>query len=140
MVGLTVISGWGFLRLAVLKVREVDFRGALSGGSEPAQGAVEESQEAILPDALVSCAHRRRSRSVFSQRYELSFPVYVRSELTAVFAWKGVPILHLIPSPFPKGWHTPDDNRDLIDPDTVEDLNKILRVFVAEYLHLSVNI
>lgn len=52
----------------------------------------------------------------------------------------GVPILHIIPTPFPKGWHTPEDNRELIDPDTTEDLNKILRVFVAEYLHLSVNI
>lgn len=47
--------------------------------------------------------------------------------------------MHLITIPFPKFWHTPRDNRAAVDLDTVENLNKILRVFVAEYLHLSVN-
>lgn len=55
------------------------------------------------------------------------------------FLRKKVPILHLIPVPFPREWHTPKDNRDIIDIDTVENLNKILRIFVAEYLHMSVN-
>ncbi|PSN58320.1 hypothetical protein C0J52_00166 [Blattella germanica] len=49
-----------------------------------------------------------------------------------------VPILHLIPVPFPTVWHTENDNRNAIDLSTVENLNKILRVFVAEYLHCQI--
>lgn len=54
------------------------------------------------------------------------------------FLQRNVPILHVIPSPFPDVWHTPRDNKDAVDMHTVENLNKILRVFVAEYLHLPV--
>ncbi|XP_071833425.1 glutaminyl-peptide cyclotransferase-like isoform X2 [Apostichopus japonicus] len=45
-------------------------------------------------------------------------------------------IIHLIASPFPRVWHTMDDNRDALDPPSIDDLNKILHVFVVEYLHL----
>ncbi|KAJ8963660.1 hypothetical protein NQ314_005451 [Rhamnusium bicolor] len=51
-----------------------------------------------------------------------------------------VPILHLISNPFPGEWHTPADNRDIVNEHTVEDINKILRVFVAEYLNVLVKI
>ncbi|KAI4457263.1 glutaminyl-peptide cyclotransferase [Holotrichia oblita] len=54
------------------------------------------------------------------------------------FLERGVPVLHLIPSQFPKVWHTINDNRQIVDITTTENMNKILRVFVAEYLHLSV--
>ncbi|XP_067559347.1 glutaminyl-peptide cyclotransferase isoform X3 [Pseudorca crassidens] len=48
----------------------------------------------------------------------------------------GVPVLHLIPSPFPEVWHTMDDNEENLDKTTIDNLNKILKVFVLEYLHL----
>lgn len=53
------------------------------------------------------------------------------------FLDRNVPVLHLIPYPFPKVWHKPSDNRDNIDMSTVENLNKILRTFVASYLHIN---
>lgn len=52
------------------------------------------------------------------------------------FLRRGVPILHLIPHPFPEVWHTSRDNRDAIDMSTVDNLCKILRAFVASYLHM----
>lgn len=52
------------------------------------------------------------------------------------FMQRGVPIVHLIPVPFPHEWHTADDSRSAIDMVTVDNLNRILRVFVVEYLHL----
>ncbi|TKC44683.1 hypothetical protein EI555_001809, partial [Monodon monoceros] len=52
------------------------------------------------------------------------------------FLRKGVPVLHLIPSPFPEVWHTMDDNEENLDKTTIDNLNKILKVFVLEYLHL----
>eukprot|EP00096_Caligus_rogercresseyi_P005215 TRINITY_DN2026_c0_g1_i1.p1 TRINITY_DN2026_c0_g1~~TRINITY_DN2026_c0_g1_i1.p1 ORF type:complete len:346 (+),score=62.72 TRINITY_DN2026_c0_g1_i1:415-1452(+) len=53
------------------------------------------------------------------------------------FLRRGVPILHLIPVPFPKVWHTINDDLSAIDFKTVSDLNKILRTFVATYLSIG---
>jgi len=53
------------------------------------------------------------------------------------FLRRSVPILHLIPVPFPDAWHKIDDNASVVDYPTVEKLNKILRVFVSEYLELA---
>ncbi|KAG8184728.1 hypothetical protein JTE90_019331 [Oedothorax gibbosus] len=54
------------------------------------------------------------------------------------FMKRGVPIVHLIPSPFPHVWHRESDNRESLHHPTIDNLNKILRVFIAEYLHLGV--
>ncbi|OXB54920.1 hypothetical protein ASZ78_014184 [Callipepla squamata] len=48
----------------------------------------------------------------------------------------GVPVLHLIPSPFPEVWHTLEDTEENLDQTTIENLSKILQVFVLEYLNL----
>lgn len=53
------------------------------------------------------------------------------------FMQRGVPILHLITSPFPSVWHTDADKKDALDYPTIDDLNKILRVFVVEYLQVN---
>ena len=66
---------------------------------------------------------------------------------TPSFVWKsnppsalppppGVPILHVIATPFPAFWHTLDDTEDNLHRPTVENLTRILAVFVAEYLGL----
>ncbi|XP_020643794.3 glutaminyl-peptide cyclotransferase isoform X1 [Pogona vitticeps] len=52
------------------------------------------------------------------------------------FLRRGVPVLHLIPSPFPRVWHTMEDTEENLDKPTVDNLNKILQVFVLEYLNL----
>ncbi|XP_030382563.1 glutaminyl-peptide cyclotransferase isoform X1 [Scaptodrosophila lebanonensis] len=51
------------------------------------------------------------------------------------FLQRNVPILHLIPMPFPSVWHTPDDNESVIDYATTENLALIVRLFTLEYLH-----
>lgn len=55
------------------------------------------------------------------------------------FLKRGVPIVHLITYPFPDVWHKPSDDASAIDYHSVYDLNKILTVFVAEYLHMGTN-
>lgn len=52
------------------------------------------------------------------------------------FLRKGVPILHLISTPFPWVWHTMDDTVENLHPPTIENLVKIVTIFVAEYLGL----
>lgn len=52
------------------------------------------------------------------------------------FLHRGVPVLHLISTPFPSVWHTPSDSEANLHPPTVYNLSRILAVFLAEYLGL----
>ncbi|CAO3570825.1 unnamed protein product [Mortierella alpina] len=52
------------------------------------------------------------------------------------FLERGVPIFHVIPSPFPTVWHTLSDNADVISEEVVEGWANIFRTFTVEYLHL----
>ncbi|KAF9289398.1 hypothetical protein BGZ68_009422 [Mortierella alpina] len=52
------------------------------------------------------------------------------------FLEKGVPIFHVIPSPFPHVWHSLQDDADAISEEVVEGWANIFRVFTVEYLHL----
>ncbi|KAI8066504.1 hypothetical protein BC940DRAFT_302328 [Gongronella butleri] len=53
------------------------------------------------------------------------------------FRDRGVPILHLIPSPFPEVWHTPLDDAEHLDPHVIANLDILFRAFVCEYLELD---
>lgn len=48
----------------------------------------------------------------------------------------GVPVLHLIATPFPSVWHTSNDSEANLHPPTVHNLSRILAVFLTEYLGL----
>ena len=61
----------------------------------------------------------------------------LKTKFCTFFLSLDVPILHLIPVPFPDVWHKIEDNGDAVDYPTVEKLNKILRVFVSEFLELA---
>ncbi|KAI1842481.1 hypothetical protein JX266_011376 [Neoarthrinium moseri] len=53
------------------------------------------------------------------------------------FITRGVPTLHLIPSPFPVGiWHTMNDDGAHLDPATVRDWAKIVTAFTMEWLDM----
>lgn len=54
------------------------------------------------------------------------------------FIERDVPVLHIIPLPFPTEWHTPQDNMDIIDMQSVDHIVKIMSIFIVEYLHLGV--
>ncbi|SYW81085.1 related to Glutaminyl-peptide cyclotransferase precursor [Ustilago bromivora] len=54
------------------------------------------------------------------------------------FLRNGVPILHVIPSPFPNVWHKLSDDREALDYGTMYAWCMILRLVVAEYLELDV--
>ncbi|XP_054733602.1 glutaminyl-peptide cyclotransferase isoform X1 [Anastrepha obliqua] len=50
------------------------------------------------------------------------------------FLKRDVPILHLITIPFPTVWHTIHDNESIIDYTATENILRIIRLFVVEYL------
>jgi hypothetical protein len=52
------------------------------------------------------------------------------------FILRGVPILHVIPSPFPNVWHSLDDDGEHLDMKTTRDWAKIVTAFTLEWLDM----
>ncbi|KAL0490257.1 glutaminyl-peptide cyclotransferase [Acrasis kona] len=50
------------------------------------------------------------------------------------FSVRGVPVLHLISYPFPKVWHTPNDNYEALDWDSIHDIQTILIDFLRAHM------
>ncbi|KAM4058775.1 peptidase family M28 domain-containing protein [Hirsutella rhossiliensis] len=53
------------------------------------------------------------------------------------FMHRGVNILHIIPSPFPKVWHKMEDDGEHLDLATVRDWAKIVTAFTAQWMKLE---
>ncbi|XP_074593933.1 glutaminyl-peptide cyclotransferase-like isoform X2 [Brevipalpus obovatus] len=54
------------------------------------------------------------------------------------FLRRNVPVVHIIPSPFPSVWHKFTDNRDALSHRTINNLMKIFKCFIVEYLNLEI--
>lgn len=50
------------------------------------------------------------------------------------FLKRNIPVLHLIPVPFPKHWHKPEDNEANLSRTTIKNINSVLRIFMIEHL------
>lgn len=50
------------------------------------------------------------------------------------FLERGISVLHLIPTNFPPTWHTKNDNGRNLNQNSISNFNKIMRVFVIDYL------
>ncbi|RUS87859.1 hypothetical protein EGW08_004392, partial [Elysia chlorotica] len=61
-----------------------------------------------------------------------SYHSYFSSHEHCNFA--GVPVVHLISTPFPSVWHTVDDDLQHLDVNTVDDFSRIFRVYLASLL------
>ena len=62
-------------------------------------------------------------------------PSFRRADIP--FLKRGVPIVHLIASPFPPQWHKESDTVANLDWDAIRDFDVILRAFLAEYYHTT---
>uniref|UniRef100_A0A182J3R5 Glutaminyl-peptide cyclotransferase n=1 Tax=Anopheles atroparvus TaxID=41427 RepID=A0A182J3R5_ANOAO len=50
------------------------------------------------------------------------------------FLKRNIPVLHLIPVPFPKHWHKPEDNEANLSRTTIKNISAVLRIFMIEHL------
>ncbi|MCJ1406825.1 hypothetical protein MMC19_000895 [Ptychographa xylographoides] len=53
------------------------------------------------------------------------------------FMNRGVEVLHIIPTPFPRVWHEMDDDGEHLDMDTVNDWTKLVTGFIGEWMDLD---
>lgn len=73
--------------------------------------------------------------SYFNNRRSFS---YVEDDHVPFFK-RDVMILHIIPTPFPAHWHKDTDNGANLHHPTINNLNKIFKVFLVEYMHLDLS-
>jgi glutaminyl-peptide cyclotransferase len=52
------------------------------------------------------------------------------------FIWRGVETLHVIPQPFPRVWHTSEDDGPHLDIKVVRDWARIVAGFMLEWLDM----
>jgi glutaminyl-peptide cyclotransferase len=77
------------------------------------------------------------SRSFFEKRLAAStFGGHIEDDHIP-FLNAGVPVVHLIPIPFPDVWHTLKDDASALDYPTLRAWSKIMQLVTAEYLALS---
>jgi len=53
------------------------------------------------------------------------------------FLHRNVPILHIIPYPFPDVWHKVSDDASALDEDTIKDLALIFKLFIVKKFNLN---
>lgn len=87
---------------------------------------------------LATLANDQGTRPFSSRRRETSFknrfiPLRFVSDDHAPFMDRGVPILSLLANPFPKVWHTINDNYEAIDFAKTRQILHVLERFVANY-------
>ena len=102
--------------------RLVDIQSRLSKASllsKPLQERVAKKQGVFLPDFSPNQLHGIEDDHI-------------------PFLKRHVPVVHVIPVPFPKVWHTQADNAQALDEESIRDLSLIFRVFVAEYLGVQI--
>lgn len=87
-----------------------------------------------LPDTGSGVTAQARTRSFFPDDASLSHGI---DDDHRPFLVHGVPILHLIPSPFPPVWHTMRDDASSLDWPTIHAWAMLMRVFVAEYMGID---
>ncbi|KAH8117018.1 hypothetical protein DFH11DRAFT_1687800 [Phellopilus nigrolimitatus] len=75
-------------------------------------------------------------RSFFAPRTDMQNHGYIEDDHIP-FMRLGVSILHVISSPFPRVWHTLEDDASALDLETMKRWNLIMRVFMCEYLGLQ---
>ncbi|GAA5980885.1 hypothetical protein JCM5350_003741 [Sporobolomyces pararoseus] len=85
----------------------------------------------------VSKDFRRKEKSFFVDRKSPQSWIGTIEDDHLPFLKKGVPIVHLISVPFPKVWHTLEDDSSTLDLDTIKAWALIIRLTVAEYLGLD---
>ncbi|KAH9284637.1 Glutaminyl-peptide cyclotransferase [Echinococcus granulosus] len=55
------------------------------------------------------------------------------------FLSKGVPVLHLVPAPFPPQWHDVSDTIDNIDFEAIHDIQLVIATFLCQFLQVPPN-
>ncbi|CAG8444717.1 8693_t:CDS:2 [Funneliformis caledonium] len=129
-------TSWMFGQLIQIESRLttnnlIKLPGSVTSSSK--DGKVEIKEDNSIDDTLED------HESYFNQYSMNTYQAHIADDHIP-FLMRGVPVLHIIPSPFPMVWHELSDDADAIDPVVVYNWNNIFKIFTAEYLNMDANI
>lgn len=87
--------------------------------NRPAQGLVDDDHRPFLQESKLNLGNSN---------------TFNNSLICLLSSPSDVPILHVIATPFPDVWHTPNDNAANLHWPTMRNFNRIFRTFVYEYM------
>lgn len=87
-----------------------------------------------IEDKLSSTSSLRRVPNGPAKQFLNSYKSSGVADDHVPFMKRKVPILHLIPTSFPRVWHTQFDDGSQLNQQAILNFNKIMRVFIVEYL------
>lgn len=74
-----------------------------------------------------------KSSSVAKPLFSLNRPTSSVDDDHVPFMTRGVPILHLIPLPFPSVWHSVRDDESALDNQVIHDFTRVMYQYLLEY-------
>lgn len=89
----------------------------------------------LVSEKLQARVRNKNDRGIFRKPLSYLGPTHIQDDHVPFYDL-GVPVCHLIPYPFPKVWHTKDDNANAISIPVIQDLALIFRVLLVEYFSL----
>lgn len=87
-----------------------------------------------IEDTLASSSSLRNVPNGPAKTFLNSYKASSVADDHVPFMKRKVPILHLIPTSFPRVWHTLSDNGQQLNQLSILNFNKVMRVFIVEYL------
>ncbi|VDD75020.1 unnamed protein product [Mesocestoides corti] len=64
-------------------------------------------------------------------------PLWCAASHTLTTVFLGVPVLHLIPAPFPPQWHKTTDTIENVDMKSIHDIQLVVATFLCQFLRIS---
>ncbi|TKA67786.1 hypothetical protein B0A49_06501, partial [Cryomyces minteri] len=129
---------WAYQSMAALEVRLRDLRlfwsspNHSSKRNKPTKDAQNQVQKARM--------NKPRKEPLFLTEADKKggmFRGWMVQDDHVPFMARGVEVLHLIPTPFPRVWHEMDDDGEHLDDSTVEDWARLITAFVGEWMDLE---
>jgi glutaminyl-peptide cyclotransferase len=120
---------WAYKNMAAIEHRLRQLRLFKSSANHPARVAKRKNKGIRAEGLFLVDAQKSDHDSAFMGGYVEDDHV--------PFMERGVEILHIIPSPFPKVWHEITDDAEHLNMDVVEDWTKLVIAFAAEWMELE---
>lgn len=120
---------WAYKNMAAIERRLRELRLFKSSANHPARVAKRKNKGIRAEGYFLVDAQKSDHDSAFMGGYVEDDHV--------PFMVRGVDILHIIPSPFPRVWHEITDDAEHLNMDVVEDWTKLVIAFAAEWMELE---
>ncbi|KAI9715474.1 MAG: hypothetical protein M1812_005950 [Candelaria pacifica] len=122
---------WAYQNMAKLETRLRSLQQFKSSPNHPSQRTNRASDKQVT---------RPRDEPLFlpeSEKGDSDFRGWMVQDDHIPFMARGVEVLHMIPTPFPRVWHEMTDDGEHLDMNTVEDWATLVTAFLAEWMDLE---